>query len=69
MSYPLTDLPPALLAKIGSIVGHVEELRSSHGNEQFDGAAIDAILSDAEVRAWLAAMRTIALVPQPRNLP
>jgi hypothetical protein len=69
MSDPLKDLSPALLAKIGSIVGHVEELRSPGGSEQFDGAAIDALLRDPEVVEWLKAMRAIAFVPQPRKRP
>jgi hypothetical protein len=64
---PLHDLRPDLLAKIGSIVGHVEELRSPHGNERFDGGAIDGLLSDPQVQAWLTDMRALALIPQPRN--
>lgn len=64
---PLQDLRPDLLAKIGSLIGHVEELRSPFGNEMFDGGAIDSLLRDPQVQAWLADMRAMALVPQPRN--
>lgn len=64
----MSELAPsvALLAKLGSIIGHVEELRSPDGHE-FDGQAIDALLADPEVRGWLTAMRKMALVPQPRS--
>lgn len=47
----------------------VQELRSPHGNETFDGAAIDALLRDPQVVAWLGDMRAIAMIPQPRVLP
>lgn len=66
---PLSGLPASLLVKIGSIVGHVEELRSPHGDETFDGSAIDSLLTDPEVRAWLAEMRAMALLPLPRSAP
>lgn len=64
---PLVDLRPDLLAKLGSIVGHVQELRSPHGDEMFDGGAIDALLRDPQVRGWLADMRAIAMIPHPRR--
>lgn len=64
---PLADLRPDLLAKLGSIIGHVQELRSPLGDETFDGAAIDALLCDPQVRSWLADMRAIAMIPLPRK--
>lgn len=67
MGNPLYDLRPDLLAKVGSIIGHVQELRSPHGNEIFDGGAIDNLLRDPQVVDWLNDMRALALVPLPRE--
>ncbi len=64
---PLKELPIDLLSKLASIVAHVDELRSIHGNEQFDGAAIDSLLMDEQVKSWVEAMREMALAPMPRN--
>lgn len=64
---PLNNLRADLLAKLGSIVGHVQELRSPYGNETFDGGAIDGLLKDPQVVQWLADMRALSLIPQPRN--
>lgn len=66
MGNPLKDLSPALLAKIGSIVGHAEEMMSP-GGHHFDRIAMDALCSDPEVQAWLTDMRELAMVPQPRS--
>ena len=63
----LQDLRPDLLAKLGSIIGHVAELRSPYGNELFDGAAIDGLLQDEQVRGWLADMRKLSLLPIARD--
>lgn len=64
----MSELNPGLplLSKLGSIVGHVEEMRSPDGHH-FDAAAIDGLLADPEVQAWLVAMRKMALIPQPRR--
>lgn len=66
----MNELPlapsPQLLCKLGSIVGHVEELLSPKGHE-FDRHALDALLRDPEVVTWMADMRSMALVPEPRT--
>ena len=69
-----------LLAKLGSAVGHAEELLSSAAGprpsisvwpasqgHEFDRYALDSLLSDPEVRAWLAQMRAAAFIPEPRS--
>jgi hypothetical protein len=66
-NYPLNP-SVALLAKLGSILVHVEEYLSPDGSP-FDRAAIDAGLNDAELRAWLAGMDRLTLVPKKRSKP
>lgn len=56
----------ALLAKLGSIAGHTEEMMGP-GGHAFDRAALDSLLEDPEVRAWLSGMRAMALIPEPRT--
>lgn len=56
---------PALLAKIGSIVVHADELLSSDGHA-FDRVAMDQLLSDPEVKEWLEQMSGAAMVPRKR---
>lgn len=58
----------ALLAKIGSIVGHVEEGLSDTGHA-FDWSAVHDLLNDKEVQDWMVAMRKVALVTMPRHVP
>jgi hypothetical protein len=65
MDNPLKP-PVALLAKIGSIVGHAEE-GLSHDAHQFDFDALCTLIADPEVKAWMQEMRAMALVPLPRN--
>lgn len=69
---PLAKVPPVvdpqkpdlrLLAKLGSIVVHVEEMLSDATHE-FDVAAVRALVQDADVQAWLKAMGP--LVPRKR---
>lgn len=55
----------SLLCKIGSALVHVEEARGKKGHA-FDWGAFDAILSDPEVKAWLADMDRLALLPKKR---
>lgn len=55
----------SLLAKLGSIVVHVEEAMSSKGHK-FDIAALQQGISDPEVTMWLAEMRKLALIPEKR---
>ena len=56
----------ALLCKLGSLVVHAEEYLSPDGH-RFDLDALKAGLSDADVKAWLAAMQKMALVPVKRK--
>lgn len=58
--------PPATLAKLGSIIAHVEEGAGIDGHH-FDWHTVFTLIQDADVQAWLAAMRALAFVPQPRN--
>lgn len=58
--------PASLLAKIGSIVVHTEEGRSSDGHA-FDWHAVDALLADPEVKAWIDEMAALSLVPRKRQ--
>lgn len=57
---------PGLLCKLGSIAVHAEELLSADGH-QLDREAIQGLLGDAEVRAWLKEMDRLALVPRKRK--
>ena len=55
----------ALLVKLGSVAVHAEEFLSPKGHE-FDRVALDQLLADPEVRAWLRAMDGMALLPRKR---
>ena len=61
-------LNPALtlLVKLGSIAVHAGELLSPDGHE-FDRVALDQLLRDPEVLAWLEAMDAAAMVPKTRK--
>lgn len=54
MNNPLTP-SLALLCKLGSIVVHAEELISPNGHI-VDRGAIEGLLSDVDVQAWIADM-------------
>lgn len=60
-------LQPAvtLLAKIGSIVVHADELLSTNGHA-YDRVALQGLLNDPEVTAWVKAMREFLPVKRPR---
>lgn len=45
----------ALLAKLGSIAVHADEMLSPTGHA-FDASALTALLQDAEVRQWITDM-------------
>lgn len=64
---PLHPLRPSvqILATLGSIAIHCEELFSPSGH-QFDRKAIASLLQDAELRAWLLQMDSLSLVPKKR---
>jgi len=59
---------PALLCKLGSVVVHVEEMRSPDGHA-FDTIALDGLLKDPEVVQWLARMNAMAMLPRKRSVP
>ena len=45
----------ALLSKLGSIAVHVDEMLGADGHA-FDRAALQTLLDDKEVKAWIKAM-------------
>jgi hypothetical protein len=55
-----------LLSKLGSIVVHLDEVTSPDGHA-FDKAALDQLLVDPEVKAWVEAMHSLALLPKKRK--
>jgi len=57
--------PAALLAKIGSIVVHADEMLSMDGHE-FDRHALQSLLADPEIQAWLKEMGKLAMIPVKR---
>lgn len=57
---------PALLCKLGSVAVHAEELLSQRGHD-FDRVALDSVLSDPDVKEWLAQMTAAAMVPAKRS--
>lgn len=58
---------PALLCKMGSIVGHADEYHRGPDPHPLDLSALIAVLADPEVQAWMDAMRAMAMVPVPRH--
>jgi hypothetical protein len=54
-----------LLAKLGSVIVHVEECLSPTGHA-FDLAAINSLIEDPEVQEFLKEMRLLALLPEKR---
>lgn len=57
---------PSLLCKLGSIVVHFEEGRSTNGHH-FDWAALDQLIADPEVISWLKGMGNMAMLPVKRT--
>jgi hypothetical protein len=55
----------ALLVKLGSIAVHADELTSPTGHA-FDRVALQSLLQDAEVAAWLKEMDAMAFLPKKR---
>ena len=53
---------PQLLAKLGSLLVHLDEGNSRNGHA-FDWTAAKTLWEDAEVQEWLSEMQKIALVP------
>lgn len=58
------DMPT--MAKVGSIIVHLEEARGA-GGHPFDWTAADQLLADPEVQKWLGAMRKASLLPAKRS--
>lgn len=54
-----------LLCKLGSIAQHADEMLSSKGHH-FDKAALQAVLDEDDVKAWLKQMDKLALIPKRR---
>ena len=52
----------ALLAKLGSIIVHVDEGASSKGHV-FDWTAARILIGDPEVQEWLTGMGRMAFIP------
>lgn len=65
MSIDALKPSPALLSKLGSIIMHVDEGAGKDGHV-FDVLTFQKLLEDAEVRAWLSAMDSMALLPKKR---
>lgn len=57
---------PALLAKLGSLVYHLEELLDE--GHEFDRAAAQALRESPDVEAWFHAMKQLALLPVKRRV-
>jgi hypothetical protein len=57
---------PGLLCKLGSIAVHVEEMLSPDGHA-FDRVALEQLLKDEEVKAWLKEMDRLAMLPKKRK--
>ncbi len=66
-AYPF-EITPALAAKLGSALVHIEEGRSADGHA-FDWTALDMLLQDPEVQQWIAALQKMAMVPVKRRKP
>lgn len=64
MSDPLKP-QVTLLVKLGSLVVHVEEMLSAKGHH-IDKTAIEGLLNDSEVKAWLKQMDKGAFLPVKR---
>lgn len=64
---PDTFNPPvALLAKLASIVVHIDE-GAGAGGHQYDWVALRSLLADPEVQAWIESMSAKGLAPKRRT--
>lgn len=57
--------PVSLLAKLASIVVHVDEGADS-GGHQYDWIALRSLLADGEVQQWVESMTAKGLAPAKR---
>lgn len=55
-----------VLCKLGSIAVHADEMLSPDGHA-FDRVALQQLLADPEVVAWLAEMDKAAMLPKKRK--
>lgn len=62
-----TPLQPTVtvLCKLGSIAVHVEEMLGPKGHS-FDRVALESLLTDPEISAWLKQMDELAMLPKKR---
>jgi len=58
--------PTSLLCKLASITVHADEYLSP-GSHDFDLRALQGLLADEEVRAWVGKMSEAALAPRKRD--
>lgn len=56
----------SLLCKLGSIVIHVQEAKSSNGHD-YDWISLNLLLADPEIEDWIDEMDKLSLVPKKRN--
>lgn len=56
----------SLLVKLSSVVVHAAEMISDHASP-LDRAALETVLYDEEVAAWITAMSKVALAPVTRT--
>lgn len=62
-----TFAPPiGLLAKLGSIIVHVDE-GSGQGGHQFDWVVVRSLIADREVQDWLEGMDAKGFLPKRRS--
>jgi len=57
---------PSVLAKLGSLLVHFEEMMGNDGHH-FDKIALQSLIDDAEVQEWLESMRAMAMLPVKRQ--
>lgn len=65
---PMVSPSVATLAKLASIVVHVQEAYAEGGHE-FDIAALRALANDADVCEWVEGMQKMAMAPLKRSPP
>lgn len=62
----MTPIAISLVVKLGSIVVHLEEARSSEGHH-WDWSTIDSLLTDPEVRTFLDDKANAVFLPVKRK--
>lgn len=59
------DINLSLVAKLGSIIVHIEEMLSPKGHK-FDVIALKGLMNDFEVQELLKKLKSMALIPEKR---